>query len=283
MVSLKVSVVVPVYNAQETIGECIESLLKIDYQKELLEIIFVDDGSTDGTREIIERYDGIKLIRQEHGGPAAARNLGIKESTGEVVVFTDSDCIVETDWVKMLLQDLEDHDGVGGSLVPASMDTLAERFEQNRRDRLYGLQKRIVETLPSCNLAFKRKVLDEIGGFDEDFKRASAEDYELCKRIADNGHMILYNPQIQVLHKHSQTLSGIFRRAYYHGREIMLFRRKTGGNPIWELIRVVAKAPLIPFHTIMRYPIEMMPLGLAYESLSFFGNIRGYILYFIGI
>ncbi|MBD3387516.1 MAG: glycosyltransferase [Candidatus Altiarchaeales archaeon] len=270
-----VSVVIPCYNAEDTIDDCITSLLNLEYPKEKSEFIFVDDGSTDSTREKIRGYETVNLVEQQHKGPAAARNRGVKNSKGEVIVFTDADCEVPADWLDKIVRALEESNAVGGSLRPASSGTYAERFEQHRRDRLYGMERKHVDALPSCNLAFKKNLLDEARGFDEDFKKASAEDYDLCRRITEKGHDILFEPDIYVVHHHSQTLKGILKRAYTHGMEMTKYRRKMGKGPLNELVRAFAKLAVTPVLVLKRYPPDLMPLGLAYELVSFAGNLNG--------
>jgi len=277
---VNVSIVVPAYNAEGIISDCISSLLAQDHPSQ---IIVVDDGSTDGTAAKVEGSEGVMLIKQENKGPAAARNVGWKAATGDIIIFTDSDCIAPKDWVSRLTAELEEEDVVGGGIEPESRGTLAEEFEQARRDRLYGRTRRHVTALPSCNLAFKRKVLEDSGGFDEDYKRASAEDYELCSRIGLSGTKILYEPAISIIHKHSTTVSGIFHRAYLHGTEIMRYRRGLGGDLLTELFRMPAKALLIPYFALTRYPLRMAHLGLAYETLSLLGNIKGFMTYWVGL
>ena len=80
---------------------CLDSLLNVDYPKEEIEIVVVDDGSIDNTKNIVGSYKKINLVSQEHKGPAAARNLGIKSSRGDIVVFTDSDCVVPKNWIEV--------------------------------------------------------------------------------------------------------------------------------------------------------------------------------------
>jgi glycosyltransferase involved in cell wall biosynthesis len=270
-----VTVVVPVYNAADTIVECINSLLNLDYPKDRVELIFVDDGSRDNTVELIQRFKGVKLLKQEHRGPAAARNLGFRDSRGEVIAFTDSDCIAPKDWLKRIVKEVEGVDVVGGSLKPVSAGTLAERFEQHRRDRLYGRERRYVDALPSCNLAFKRSVLKEVGGFDEDFKKASAEDYDLCRRVVERGHRILYEPSIYVVHRHVTNSEEILRKAFIHGGEIMLYRRKHGGRIIDEMIKIFVKTCLLPLIVLRRYPLPLIVEGVRYEVAGISGQIIG--------
>jgi glycosyltransferase involved in cell wall biosynthesis len=278
----KVSVVVPAYNAQSTIAECIDSLLKLEYPKDAVEFIFVDDGSSDSTRDIIARYPKVKLLKQSHGGPAQARNLGWRSSNGEVIVFTDSDCIVPQDWVRSIVKELDNVDVVGGSLKPAFKGSAPERFEQMRRDRLYGNKRGFASHLPSCNLAIKRSVLEEAGGFDEDYKYASAEDYDLCRRIRDTGHKILYEPLISIVHKHVTAERDLLRKAHTHGREIMLFREKMKSPLLKESAKLLAKAAVLPLMVLYRYPLGLMALGFKYEANAVLGQVDGLRKYYLG-
>ena len=236
-----VTIIVPTYNSEKTIDLCISSLVKLDYPKQCLDILIVDDGSIDGTTKKLKQYSEIKVIESPHAGPAATRNNGIQNATGDIIVFTDSDCEVKPDWIKKIIMDLDDADGVGGSIIAANLDSYTEKFEQNRRERLYGTIKRRINHLPSCNLAFRRQALESIGGFDEDFGRASAEDYDLCQRFTDSGSILVYDPLIPVIHHHSSTISGVLRRAYIHGMEMVKYRKKRGGNIIYEIIRSIGK------------------------------------------
>lgn len=99
-----VTVVIPTYNAERTLGKTIEACLNQDYPKEKLEVIVVDDGSTDNTAQIVKRYP-VRYIFQEKGGPAKARNTGWKNAKGEIICFTDADCIPPKDWVEKFYND----------------------------------------------------------------------------------------------------------------------------------------------------------------------------------
>ena len=94
-----ISVIVPVYNADATLQECIESLLSLKYPEAKLKLIFVDNASTDKTHQILERYrEKIRILYEAKHGPGAARNTGLQSVTSQIVAFTDSDCTVEPDW-----------------------------------------------------------------------------------------------------------------------------------------------------------------------------------------
>jgi len=96
---VKISVIIPIYNEASVIDACLQSLSKQTYRD--LEIIVVDDGSTDGT---LSNIRGVKLLKQEHEGPGAARNLGVKESLGEIIVFVDADMVFKEDFIEKLIK-----------------------------------------------------------------------------------------------------------------------------------------------------------------------------------
>lgn len=274
---VKISIIIPVFNSEKTVKKCIESLFELDFPKNKMEIIFVDDGSIDNTKKIIKNYNHVKLIEQNHKGPASARNNGIRKSSGDFIFFTDSDCIVPKNWVTKMLGRFENNIAmVGGSLVPFSLNKLSERFEQSRRDRLYGNKLMFVNALPSCNMAVRRKVIEEIKGFDENFKYPSFEDYDLCFRIKELGYNILYDPDIGVIHLHSPSWIGVFKRALRHGKEGVRFRSKLNYKGDDEGILFISNLFLFPFRAL-KYPSNLIICGFIYEFLNIVGELIGII------
>ena len=125
---MKVSVVVPTYNAERFLAACLDGLLHQDCPASSCEVIIVDDGSTDGTPGLLDHYAdefetqgrAFKQVRIEHGGISAARNAGIEVAGGEVVAFTDSDCFADPGWVSAILKHFDEHPehlGMGGRTV----------------------------------------------------------------------------------------------------------------------------------------------------------------------
>jgi len=282
---INASVIIPLYNCAKTLRRCLHSLLILEYPK--LEVILVDDGSTDNTIKIAEKfirnYTGkkkITILRQTHKGPAAARNLGIKYSEGEIIFFTDSDCEVPRNWIKDLLKHFKDRNigAVGGGVNPSSLSTIYEAFEQKRREILYGHKKKFLNDLPTCNLAVRKDILLEIGGFDENFKYASSEDYELCHRIRKLGYKILYDPSIYVIHHHPHTLKQILRRAVTHGKEIIKLEKKEGVSLYKEFLCLLG-FPRSLIKTFRKYPLKLLPISFFYEVMLYYGRVKG-ITYF---
>lgn len=234
-----ISIVIPVYNSEQTLEECLQSILALSYIN--FELIIVNDGSSDSSEAIIQGYaqkdQRIKFITTENGGPASARNTAIAMALGEIVFFTDSDVVVNSDWVEKILSCFVEDEiaAVGGIVKAYSLDTVCERAEQMRYDEVVGTESAYVEALPTCNLAIKRSVLLEIGGFDEGYKHASTEDYDLCYRIRAKGYKIYLDANSYILHKHPVSLYGVVRRAFYHGVEKHKFEIKQKIQHIYRL------------------------------------------------
>ena len=128
-----VSIVVPVYNAESTLALCLGSLINLDYPSERLEILVVDNNSRDSSREIISRFPVI-CLEEKIQTSYAARNRGIAEAKGEIIAFTDSDCIVDAKWLRNLLSGFQGED-IGccaGEVVPFNPRSLVEVYQARK-------------------------------------------------------------------------------------------------------------------------------------------------------
>ena len=103
-----VSVIVPVYNAKETLGECLSAIGNQVLNGIPLEVIVVDDGSSDGTAAVATRFTGVILVRQPNRGPAAARNAGARKASGDILLFTDADCVPAGNWITEMVGPFSD-------------------------------------------------------------------------------------------------------------------------------------------------------------------------------
>jgi glycosyltransferase involved in cell wall biosynthesis len=162
---------VPVFNSEETIVSTVESLLGQRYQP--CEVIIIDDGSTDQTatrlRALSER---IKYRRQANAGPAAARNAGIRLSSGDLIAFTDSDCLPDEDWLGSLVAGFTDAQvaGVGG-IVRGGRETIVSEYVDMVHLLDPGFEDGRIPYLITANAAFRREVLVDAGLFDERFRK----------------------------------------------------------------------------------------------------------------
>ncbi|MEE9152272.1 MAG: glycosyltransferase [Thermoplasmata archaeon] len=209
----QISIVVAAYNSQDTIGACIKSLLDLDYPEK--EIIVVDDGSTDKTAEIASNYS-VKVIRKEQGGVSSARNIGVETSKGEILAFTDGDCVVDMNWLKRLVEHFKDEEvgGVGGRVIFLVGDALTtaiaieyeERFEKRGEN---------TQSIACINAAFRRHVFNEVGGFKRILgEDVGGEDIEFSYRVKEAGYRLVYEPQAEVSHDHRTMASSFMKRNY---------------------------------------------------------------------
>jgi GT2 family glycosyltransferase len=221
----KVSVVVCVYNGERTMDACLASLEKINYPN--YEVIVVNDGSTDGTRQIAEGYDYIRLINQENKGLSEARNVGVRFASGEIVAFTDADCMADPDWLTQLVARFQRSDfaAVGGpNLTPPDDSFIASCVAVSPGAPTHVLlDDEVAEHIPGCNMAFRREALEAIDGFDPIF-RAAGDDVDLCWRLQNKGYQIGFSPAAVVWHFRRNTIRDYIKQQRGYGKaETMLF------------------------------------------------------------
>jgi GT2 family glycosyltransferase len=224
-----VSVVVPVLNGERTLGDCLVSLLRTDYPEERREILVVDNGSTDRTAEIIKSLP-VRYLREERQGAPAARNTGIKASRGELVAFTDADCVVTREWLGELVRAF-DEDGIGGvagEIFPYPPKTPAERYAARVRSlspQKY-LSRPMLPFAVFANLAFRRDVFDRVGLLDEAITMG-AEATDFCTRfLRGTGLRLEYAPDAVVFHRYRATAREFFRQQWNYGRGHVLLHIK---------------------------------------------------------
>jgi GT2 family glycosyltransferase len=213
-----VTVVLAVRDRKKTIAECLESLLALDYPRDLLEILVVDNGSRDGTRAIVEKFgDAVSIIDEPRPGPAAARNAGIRAARGEVVALTDSDCTVDPGWLRALVAPLGDHTVgiVGGLILARRPANRAELFGESIHDHQAAIEETSAPYAITISWASRRDVLLEAGLFDETLKRSS--DHEFAYRITALGYTIVFAPDAVAYHRNERSLGGLFREGWQHG------------------------------------------------------------------
>ncbi len=206
-----VSVVVPTYNAEKTIRPLLESLLQLDYPD--YEVIIVNDGSRDRTREIVERY-AVKLINQPNRGASAARDAGLRVAAGEIVAYADSDVAVTRDWLRLLVQPFSDPTvaATTGRTVFGRDEKCASWMRSLDIERRNGRRQTYTRLANGPNSAFRRSVLLEIGGFDSRWYHA--EDTEVSYRIWQHGYRIRYVPEAVVYHVPEGDWRSFLRKRY---------------------------------------------------------------------
>jgi cellulose synthase/poly-beta-1,6-N-acetylglucosamine synthase-like glycosyltransferase len=219
-----VSIIIPAYNAQDTIKTCLDSMMKLDYPQEKIEIIMVDNNSTDSTWEIARGYPITVLRQMNVQSSYASRNLGIESAKGDILAFTDTDCSVSPQWLQNLLSS-SDNPHIGcfaGRIEAYEPRTLAEQFaavDEENHDQEHSLKKGYLPAANTANVAYRREVFQKIGLFRSDLR--SGGDAELTWRFVQNGEYgIDYNPDAVVYHKHRTSIRDLYRQHIKYGESI---------------------------------------------------------------
>ena len=215
----RVSVVVCAYNAERTMEDCLASLEHLNYPD--YEVIVVNDGSKDRTLEISERYNYCRIISQPNMGLSVARNVGAEAATGEIVAYTDSDCVADADWLNYLVAKMEASDLVacGGPNFPPPENSLvpaAVAVSPGGPTHVL-LSDDVAEHIAGCNMAFRRDVLLALGGFDPVY-RAAGDDVDICWRLQDAGYTIGFSPAAVVWHYRRNTVAAYIGQQRGYGK-----------------------------------------------------------------
>jgi GT2 family glycosyltransferase len=238
----RLSVVIPVYQGEHEIGPCLESVLEQSYPRERYEIVVVDNGSTDGTRDIVQRYP-VVLEEEARHGVAAARSAGVARAHGELIVFTDADCRADRNWLESLVARFDrdpDLGGVGGYLASLDPQAPIQYYiaERNLLSQEVALEDRVNKApfLITANALFPRRLIEEAGGFDPRCV-ISGEDADLCWRIADRGFRFAFAPDAVVYHRHRTRVGALCRWMFRYGiGSVYLMkkhRRRYGIGRVW--------------------------------------------------
>jgi len=218
-----ISVIVPVYNASKTIRQLIISLMNQSYPKDKYEIIIVDDGSKDETVEIVmsmarnNLQPNVKVIKLGHNyGPATARNHGVMEAKGEIIAFTDADTLPDQNWLRGLVEAF-DNENVGG----VRGETLTDSY------LLFPVRVAPVGGgYKTCNIAYRKDVLKNVGLFDESFRHPFGEDGDVAHRVLKKGFLIKDSPKAIVFHPVKElNLKQVMRMAMLRQYDVLFFHK----------------------------------------------------------
>ena len=222
-----VSVIVCSYNGGPTLASCLDSLGKLNYPE--YEVLLVDDGSTDDTSYIAAQFPWVRYIHQSNQGLSHARNTGAAAAKGEVFAYTDSDCMVDPDWLYYLIGTLVsgDYAGVGGpNVTPPAKNWIQACVAAAPGGPSHVLLTDVVaEHIPGCNMAFYRWAFEGVGGFDTEYRKAG-DDVDFCWRIQQAGWVISFSPTAIVWHYRRFTLRAFFRQQDGYGEAESLLRFK---------------------------------------------------------
>lgn len=215
----KVSVVVATHNGQKYLKENLTSLVDLDYPD--YEILVIDDGSTDSSAEIARSFPEVKLVQQKKSGLSAARNLGIQESQGEWVAFTDDDCKVSRKWLHYAIsRALEKNwDGIGGpNFAPDGDNLIASAVHLAPGAPTHVLlTDELAEHIPGCNMIFRKQALQTVGGFNPIFTTAG-DDVDICWRLQESGATIGFSAAAYVWHHRRSSVRAYLKQQAGYGK-----------------------------------------------------------------
>ena len=280
MSQLSVSVIIPVFNGERTLGRCLENLLIQNYPHDLYEIIVVENGSTYATSSIAERYP-IHLLHSKERGPAAARNLGIANSQAEIIAFTDADCVTDPNWLLELIRPYTEATvgGVAGKILAYVheernfIETFSDEFAP-LRNYVSGKDE-FLPHLYTANASYRRSVLEKLGGFNP--AMFTGEDVDLSWRAQlFTKSEVRYAPDAIIYHHHRSTWKSLGRQYRQYGfGEIMLdtLYKSQPGYPrklsfqIKRMLQQILALPHYSLSMVLRYYRLKLKRITAYEAI----------------
>jgi O-antigen biosynthesis protein len=220
-----ISVIVCTHNGNATLRACLESLQRLRYSD--FEVLLIDDGSTEDIAAIAATFKDVRYLRQAHAGLSAARNYGAREARGEILAYTDDDCLVDEDWLTHLAAGFDDAKwaACGGPNIPPAprheMEAIVAAAPGAPAHVM--LNDSEAEHLPGCNLAIRKIALHAIGGFREHY-RTAGDDVDVCWRLREAGGHLRFVPGAMVWHHRRRTFRAYLRqqRGYGHAEALLM-------------------------------------------------------------
>lgn len=212
-----VSFVIPVRNDATRLHRCLSSIVRNEYPRELIEIIVVDNDSTDGSARAARQFSAI-VLKSSEGSVAALRNKGARAALGSIIAFVDSDHEIDRSWIETAVDVLAAPD-VAATGAPY-LTQPGPNWVQQQYDGLRArpLRREDVEWLGSGNFAVKRAAFERIGGFDASL--TACEDVDFCNRLVQSGCRIVADPNLRSVHfGDPRTLRALFFGELWRGRD----------------------------------------------------------------
>lgn len=234
-----ISVVMPVYNEEANIMDTLKAL----YDNTVLpdEVIMADGGSTDRTVALVkEKFPQVIIVDNPRKDAASGRNVGIKQAKGDIIAFTDGDCIVAKDWIENIAKAFSENDidGMGGKVLVATPINHIEEYWGNLAWKLimsFGDDPYVVDkctlndAFVTANCAYKRKLLIKLKGFSNWFAN-NAEDVDLCWRAIKAGAKLMYVPDVQIYAHNVTTRKGVAKKSFRNGYSSSKLQKKYGSK-----------------------------------------------------
>jgi glycosyltransferase involved in cell wall biosynthesis len=222
----EISVVIATYGTNGMLEGCLDALSKQVWNRDGgFEVLIVNDGGADYPTAAFDAHRNkllIRHLRQNHRGPAAARNLGVKMAEGDIIVFLDDDSVPLNNWLESTIlawRETPDYDGIGGYVASNPNDNIYCRVNA---DFFNWCLEQLSPSgqclfLVTCNAGYRKSSLEKVGGFDDRFERACGEDRDLNLKIVRGGGKLRLDRTILVYHDRDVTLTSFIKKHFHYG------------------------------------------------------------------
>ncbi len=280
----EISIIIPTYARPERLAQCLDSVRLI--KGVAFEVVVVDDGSPKPVDKITNKFKGqlnINYLRQENAGPASARNRGAQAAMAPCLAFTDDDCRPDANWLSALALSLKSQPDalVGGRTVNALDDNIYSESSQDLVSFLYeyaNAKGADYDFFTSNNMACRAELFAALGGFDETFPLAAAEDRDFGLRWKAAGHPLIYEPAAVIRHAHHLTLRDFWRQQSNYGRGARHLRKRVAaraGDAVrFEGLQFYASMALFPYRHHRAAPLSRAALFGVSQVATAIGFFR---------
>lgn len=237
---MKISVIIPAFNAGKTIGRCLESVISQKNDGSFdVETIIVNDASRDETAKIVRQFDVKQIILENNSGPAAARNRGIGEAAGDIILFIDSDVeFKNSDALIKIVECFKSRQEIDGIIMIKDKKPLnrglTARYWALYKYYLWNLPGEYQTSFTTERAAVRRRVFDKVGVFNDKYKKADVEDFEFGYRLDNAGFKVLILRDIKVLHHFETFKQSIIKTIKRSGQWIRLFVKRKKFDPVYS-------------------------------------------------
>lgn len=274
---MKISIITPMYNSGQYVGRMIQALKDLDYPKDEIEIIIIDNGSEDDSVNIASEM-GVSCKVMKGASISQMRNAGASMASGEILGFVDSDCLVSPDWANKASDYISTDVGiVGGYYGLGDSPGWIEKTWHDLKKDITG----DVSFVSAGNMVIKAELFGEIGGFDESVE--TGEDWDFCQRVIRAGHRVVNQPSLHVTHLGNyKSLLGIIKKERWYGRGMFsVLKGRKMSKPllvsilflIFTLVAVISL--FINSYNVMTASLIALVLLILLVSYHFVRNVKG--------
>ena len=233
---MEISIIIPACNAEDFIERCIRAIEAQEFPRSSYEIIVVDNNSSDATKEILTKFNNIKVLEEKQQGAYVSRNRGVAVSKGRILAFTDSDCAPDADWLKTISREMSNPKVsvlLGQNIYNSKriMPVLLNEYENQKDAYVYRSTINELYYARTNNLAVRRAIFEVQGGFVE---RMRGGDVILVRNAVDmyTSDIAKYCSDMQVVHLEIKSIIDTYKKMFIYGKSYRLFSKVKKFRPL---------------------------------------------------